>query len=168
MPWKFVEKLFFNKGLMFNKRSDSFGKGRQGIFSQKNVKFFSHKHVWRKTLPAKKSCHNSETSKHYMASEKVVFLATIANRATNQDPTFFGWTFSSSKVDAPALQPGVPSQGEIGKLGNESILILESNMGSFSIKNGAYHPQKSRSSHENPGHSLGDDRDVILLHVPQS
>ena len=35
-----MEKLFFNKGLMFNKRSDSFGKGRQGIFSQKNVKFF--------------------------------------------------------------------------------------------------------------------------------
>ena len=26
VPWKFVEKLFFNKGL-YNKRSDSFGKG---------------------------------------------------------------------------------------------------------------------------------------------
>ena len=131
--------------------------GNKEYFSRKMLRFFSHKHVfWRKTLPAKQCCHNIETSKHYMASEKVVFLATIANRATNQDPTFFGWTFSSSKVDAPALQPGVPSQGEIG---NESILILESKMGSFSIKNGAYHPQKSRSSDENPNR---------MVHVPQS
>ena len=47
-PWKFVEKLFFNKGLNgFNKRSDSFGTGdKQDLFLKKCSDIFTPTIFW--------------------------------------------------------------------------------------------------------------------------
>ena len=41
VPWKFVEKLFFNNGLI--RRYDSFGTGRKARFLQKTCSYFLHK-----------------------------------------------------------------------------------------------------------------------------
>ena len=86
VPWKFVEKLFFNKGLN-NKRSDFLGAGRQAIFFQKKMFLFLHKHFFgRKNLFPKISCHNSEPSKHCWGPEYFVWHNSEPSY-TNQDAT---------------------------------------------------------------------------------
>ena len=72
VPWKFVEKLFFNKELIsgLNKWSDSFGRGREARFFQKTCSdFFTQTFVGPKKLSPKISCHNSEPAKQCMGSE---------------------------------------------------------------------------------------------------
>ena len=51
-PLKFVEKLFFNKGLNgFNKRSDSLGTGdKQDLFLKKCSDIFSPAIFWTKNI----------------------------------------------------------------------------------------------------------------------
>jgi hypothetical protein len=54
VPWKFVENLFFNKGL-YNKRSDSLGKGlglNLAIAFGKGLPFFSwlQDQLWKSLL----------------------------------------------------------------------------------------------------------------------
>ena len=69
VPWKLVENLFFNKGLI----SDLilFWKGRQARSVQEKPVFLIYTHMFfdNQHWVAKKICHNSEPSKHYMVSE---------------------------------------------------------------------------------------------------
>ena len=85
-----MEKLFFNKGLMFNKRSDSFGKADKEDFSRKMLSFFHTNTFDEKRCLPKNLATIVKLPNITWLQKKLFFLATIANRATNQDPTFFG------------------------------------------------------------------------------
>ena len=69
VPWTFVEKLFFKKGLkgdlIFLGQGD-----KQDFFQKKQSRVFLQKHfLGRKKWSARSSCHNSGPSKHCMGSE---------------------------------------------------------------------------------------------------
>ena len=69
VPWKFVEKLFFNKGVISG--LILLGRGEKPDFFRKHVQFFFYTNIFldKKHCPPKISCHNSEPSKQCMGSE---------------------------------------------------------------------------------------------------
>ena len=67
VPWKFVEKVFFNKG---SSSLILLGQGEKRDFFRKNVRSFLHIHFFgQKHMHPKISCHNSEPSKQCRGSE---------------------------------------------------------------------------------------------------
>jgi hypothetical protein len=67
VPWKFVGKLFFNKGLKGG--LILLGQGEKQDFFHKTCSDFLQTFFGQKKCNPKISCHNSEPSKQRMGSE---------------------------------------------------------------------------------------------------
>ena len=79
---KFVEKLFFNKGVY--KQSDPFGEGRQAIcFPETMLSFFTQTCFWQKYSLPRILATLVKLPNISWVQDNMFFLATIANLATN-------------------------------------------------------------------------------------
>ena len=87
MPWKFAEKLFFNKSSI--SRLILLEQGEKQDFFRRNVQGFLHKHFLGKNVPKQNLATIVHLPNITWVQNNLDFLPQIANLATNQDTTLY-------------------------------------------------------------------------------